>query len=178
LVIDLNFNFWKYAAMPISIDRALRHMAWANQKVYSAFEGLPDSALDAYIVNPEWDARQILQHIVASSDWYVYCLGISNWNDIPKPQTIADLPHLAATLAKYDAQILSAAELEDELLSFQDEVGSTEVLRSTLLAEAILHATEHRAQLMDAIESKGFFALTLDSIDLWAYESMERRNAL
>ncbi len=162
--------------MPISMDRALRHMSWANQRVYSAFSTLPDEALDSYIVNPEWTARRLLQHIVASADWYVYCLGIASWNEIPEPQIIADLAPLAVRLKKFDEQIQSANELDDELLTFKDEVGNTQVYRSTLLAEAVLHATEHRAQLMDAIESRGFSAITLDSIDLWAFESFERES--
>ena len=150
-------------------------MSWANQRVYAALSGLPDEALDAYIVNPEWTARRLLQHIVASADWYVYCLGIATWHDFPEPKSIADLESLALRLKEFDAQILSADELDDELLTFKDEVGFTQVLRSTLLAEAVLHAAEHRAQLMDAIESRGFSAISLDSVDLWAFESHERQ---
>jgi len=63
------------------MHRALRHMSWANQKVYASFATLPDEALDAYITNPEWTARHLLQHIVSGSDWYVYCLGIAPWNE-------------------------------------------------------------------------------------------------
>ena len=160
--------------MPITMNRTLRHMAWANQRIYAACSGLPEEALEAYIVNPDWTARRLLQHIVSGSDWYVFCLGIAAWNDIPTPRTVSDISALAATLEKCDLQILSAAELEDEELTFEEGENKTRVLRSTLLAEAALHATEHRAQLMDALESKGFSAISLDSIDLWAFESYER----
>lgn len=159
------------------MNRTLRHMSWANQKVYSAFLALPEDALDAFIVNPEWTARRILQHIVSGSDWYVFCLGIAPWNDIPTPVSIADIPALAETLQKCDAQILLAADSEDELLTFLEGHTETRVLRSTLLAEAAMHATEHRAQLMDAIESRGFTAISLDSIDLWAFESFESKRS-
>ena len=161
--------------MPISIDRSLRHMAWANQRLYSACASLSELALDSYIVNPDWTARRLLQHIVASADWYVYCLGIADWHDIPLPQTTSDLAQLAETLAAYDSQILSAASLEDDLLTFEEGERKISVLRSTLLAQAVLHAAEHRAQLMDAIESRGFSAIVLDDIDLWAFESFEGR---
>ncbi len=160
--------------MPISMHRALRHMSWANQKVYAAFAALPNEALDSFITNPEWSARKILQHIVAGSDWYVYCLGIAPWNEIPTPMLIADLSALAQTLEICDAKILTAVDLEDELLSFTEGERVLKANRSTLLAEAVLHATEHRAQLMDAIESKGFRALNLDEIDLWNFEYLER----
>jgi uncharacterized damage-inducible protein DinB len=150
-------------------------MSWANQRVYAALSGLPEEALDSYIVNPEWTARRLLQHIVASADWYVYCLGIATWHDIPEPKSIVDIEALSLRLKEFDEQILGANELDDELLTFKDEVGFAQVLRSTLLAEAVLHAAEHRAQLMDAIESRGFSAISLDSVDLWAFESYEQQ---
>lgn len=161
--------------MTISIDRPLRHMSWANQKVYAACGGLPDEALDAYIVNPEWSARQILQHILSGADWFVYCLGMADWNEIPAPKTVADIALLAKQLEACDTQILSAAKLEDVLLTFKEGEREIKILRSTLLSAAILHSSEHRAQLMDAIESKGFRALNLDEIDLWNFEYLERK---
>ena len=160
--------------MTISIDRPLRHMSWANQKIYAACALLPEEALDAYIVNPEWSARQILQHILSGADWFVYCLGIADWSDIPTPKSVVDIPALAKRLETCDAQILTAAGLEDELLTFQEGERKVKVLRSTLLSAAILHSAEHRAQLMDAIESRGFKAIDLDSIDLWTFEYIER----
>lgn len=161
--------------MAILIDRPLRHMSWANQKIYAACALLPEEALDAYITNPEWSARKILQHIVSGADWFVYCLGIADWSDIPTPKSVSDIPALAEGLEACDAQILTAAGLEDELLTFQEGEREVKVLRSTLLSAAILHSAEHRAQLMDAIESRGFRAIDLDSIDLWTFEYNERK---
>ena len=163
--------------MTISIDRPLRHMSWANQKIYAACALLPEEALDAYIVNPEWSARQILQHILSGADWFVYCLGIADWSEIPTPKSVSDISALAERLESCDAQILTAAGLEDELLSFREGEREVKVLRSTLLSAAILHSAEHRAQLMDAIESRGFKAIDLDSIDLWTFEYIERRGS-
>jgi uncharacterized damage-inducible protein DinB len=152
-------------------------MSWANQRVYTAFQSLPEEALDAFIVNPEWTARKLLQHIASGSDWYVFCLGIADWSDVPSPNSISDISGLAQRLELTDSQILSAVALEDELLSFEEGPETHQVLRSTLLAEAILHATEHRAQLMDAIESRGFHCISLDTIDLWSFESYERQSS-
>lgn len=160
--------------MGISIDRPLRHMSWANQKVYAACAALPEEALDAYIVNPEWSARQILQHILSGADWFVYCLGMGDWSDIAVPKKTAEISLLAERLELCDAQILKASELEDELLAFREGEREVKVLRSTLLSAAILHSSEHRAQLMDAIESRGFTALNLEDIDLWNFEYLER----
>lgn len=158
----------------MSMDRALRHMAWANQRVFAAVSALPDEALGAYIVNPEWVAGRILHHIVSGATWYVHCLGIAQWREIVPARTMRDLDVLADQLAGFDAQILSAVSLPDERLTFEDEDGQGSVLRSTLLVQAVHHATEHRAQLIDALESRGYSPISLDDIDLWAFEAMER----
>ena len=149
-------------------------MAWANQRVYAAASKLPDEALGAYLVNPEWTAARILQHIVGGSTWYVYCLGIDDWQDIVKPSTMRDVDVLAGRLAEFDAKILPAADLPDEVLTFKEDDESLQVLRSTLLVQTVHHATEHRAQLIDALEFRGFPSISLDDVDLWAFESFER----
>lgn len=157
----------------ITMHRALRHMAWANQQVFAACAQLPDAALDAHIVNPEWTAATILRHIVDGATWYVHCLGIAHWEEIPPPQGMADVPGLAAMLARFDAQILTSADLDDAELEFADEDGPRRVLRSTLLAQAVHHAAEHRAQLVDALESRGYQPINLDSVDLWSFQRAE-----
>jgi uncharacterized damage-inducible protein DinB len=161
--------------MAISIERPLRHMAWANQRVYESFASLPEEALDAFITNPEWSARKILSHSLAGADWFVYCLGIAPWTPIGTPKTISDLTGFARDLASCDAKILAAASLDDELLTFTEGEREVKVQRSTLISAAILHSSEHRAQLMDAIESKGFTAMNLEDIDLWNFEYFERK---
>jgi hypothetical protein len=44
------------------------------------------------------------------------------------------------------------------------------------LAEAIYHAAEHRTQLIDALESKGYSPIKLDDIDLWQFERFEKQS--
>jgi hypothetical protein len=46
-------------------------------------------------------------------------------------------------------------------------------LRSTILAQAIHHATEHRAQIAGALATNGNAAIDLDAIDLWEYADSE-----
>jgi hypothetical protein len=36
------------------------------------------------------------------------------------------------------------------------------------------HATEHRAQLIDALEYRGYKSINLDDIDLWAFDEFEK----
>lgn len=162
----------------IGMHRALRHMAWANQQVYAAVVELPWNALGSYLSDPEWIAGRILHHITDGAVWYVHCLGIERWRPIPIPESMDDIRGLATMLAGFDAQILSAADLEDELLEFRDDEGGGTVLRSTLLAQAVHHATEHRAQLIDALESRGHRTIALDDIDLWAFARFEREQAV
>jgi hypothetical protein len=45
--------------------------------------------------------------------------------------------------------------------------------RSTVLAQAIHHATEHRAQIAGALAAHGIDALDLDELDVWAYGDAE-----
>ena len=157
-------------------DRLFRHMAWANQRVYDAVQTLPDEALGAYIVNPEWTAGQILQHIVGGGDWYVYCLTQAQWRDIHVPKTMADLDLLKEQLAEFDAKIAAEAEKPDEYITIVEGEKSWPNLRSTILAEAIYHAAEHRTQLIDALESKGYSPIKLDDIDLWQFEKFEKQS--
>ena len=85
--------------MSATFSRALRHMAWANQRVYASLGTLPDEALESFIVNPEWSAKRIIQHIVSGADWYVYCLTGGMWSEVPTPSVVADVPALAKMLA-------------------------------------------------------------------------------
>ncbi len=156
-------------------DRLFRHMAWANQRVYDAVQQLPDEALSAYISNPEWTAAQILQHIVGGGDWYAYCLTQAPWRDIHVPKTMADLDLLKEQLKEFDAKIAAEAQLPDEYITIVEGEKSWPNLRSTILAEAIYHAAEHRTQLIDALESKGYAPIKLDDIDLWQFERFEKQ---
>ena len=160
--------------MSATTNRLLRHMAWANQRVYDAVKSLPDVALGAYIINAEWTAGRILKHIVNGADWYVFCLMGNPERDIKLPESMTGLNLLQEHLAEFDEKISSQSELPDEYLTITEDEGSWQALRSTILAQAIYHATEHRTQLIDALESKGFSPISLDDIDLWEFARFER----
>ena len=157
--------------MTITLERALNHMAWANQKVYAAVATLPDEAFEAYIVNPEWSAGRILQHIVGGADWYQYRLVSKPWSDIPFPKKGSDVIGLAEMLAAFDKTIIEESRRDDESITQEIEGKSVTKLRSTIITQAVHHATEHRAQLIDALEYKGYKVINLDDIDLWSFES-------
>ena len=156
--------------------RLFRHSAWASQRVYEAVTQLPLEALDAYVSDPQWSVGRILQHIVGGADWYVYCLTQTPLGDQKKPADMDDVRSLAVELAGYDEAIASQASLPDEYLTITEGDKSWQNLRSTILAEAIYHAAEHRTQLVDALEARGHKTISLDSLDLWVFENWEKKN--
>ena len=166
--------------VPISIERGLRHMAWANQEVFRAVSELPNDALHAYISNPEWTVGKILAHICDGATWYVHRLEIEDWIEIPQVNSAADVLKLATIISDLDEKLIAAASEEDRELTYTYEDSGKVVKRwfSTILTQAIHHATEHRAQLVDALDFKGYKSIDLDKLDLWGYDMREKGEPL
>jgi uncharacterized damage-inducible protein DinB len=163
--------------MTIALDRLLAHMAWANQKTIEHLQTLPEDALKAFATNPEWFAGEIVYHIVDSADHYAYRISgkpaLTQPGDpcIDEVKVIADLARLKEQAAKADAMLLDCVKLEDIQLEFVNAEGEqVKRWRSTILSQAIHHATEHRAQIASALEARGFTPVNLDDLDLWSYE--------
>jgi uncharacterized damage-inducible protein DinB len=163
--------------MTIELNRLLAHMAWANQKTIEHLQTLPEDSLKAFATNPEWFVAEIAHHIVDSADHYAF--DISGKPALTQPgdeciddvNVIADLARLKEQAAKVDAMLLDCVKLEDvqiEFLNYSDKL--VKRWRSTILSQAIHHATEHRAQIASALEAKGFTPVNLDDLDLWSYE--------
>lgn len=164
-------------------EKLLKHMAWANTEILSKVAELPDAALDAYAVNPEWTVREIARHIASSATWYGWrLLDRSNFTEIESaqwqakldeteipPATVADIQILIDRLKDAD-QLLFEEAARPEGTVVREWQGKTIVrARSTVAAQAIHHATEHRAQLVAALEARGFTSINLDDYDLWNY---------
>lgn len=163
--------------MTIGLERLLKHMAWANQITIKHVQTLPEDCLKAYATNPDWFVAEILHHIVDSADHYAY--RISGAPALTKPgdpciddvKQISDLSRLLQQAAVVDAALLDCLKLDDIQLEFENFEGKmVKRWRSTILSQAVHHATEHRAQLASALEAKGFQPVNLDDIDLWMYE--------
>jgi uncharacterized damage-inducible protein DinB len=152
-------------------------MAWANQRTIEHLESLPVEAFKAFATNPDWFVAEILHHIVDAGDHYAY--RISGVAVLTKPgepciadvETLADLKRIKDQAAKVDAALFECVKLDDIQLEFKNNSGNlVKRWRSTILSQAIHHATEHRAQLAAALEAKGFVPVDLDELDLWSYE--------
>ena len=146
-------------------------MAWANQQIISKLSELPDEALKAYIVNPEWTVAEILRHILSSADW----LG-SHLTGVPKsvftqPTSMHEMDEFSNKAAIFDDRLLSASAVLDGEVTYEANGKSVTQLRSIILSQAILHATEHRAQLVSALELRGFTNINLDYLSMWGFEA-------
>jgi len=163
--------------MAISMDRLLAHMAWANQKTISHLQTLPQESLTSFATNSEWHVAEIIHHIVDSGDHYAF--RISGIPALTKPgepgiedvKEIADLARIKEQAVIVDKALLECVKLDDIQIEFKNYSGNmVKRWRSTILSQAIHHATEHRAQLASALEAKGFKPVDLDELDLWAFE--------
>jgi uncharacterized damage-inducible protein DinB len=160
--------------MTISLQRALAHMSWANQEIFKLIAELPDEALAAYATDPEFPVREILRHIAAASGGYAYRLdGIEN-APMDQPKNMAELREITKTLEVTDARLIKLVELEDKSIEVIRDGKTMNWMRSTIITQAVHHATEHRAQAISALEARGFKAVNLDDFDLWAFEIAQR----
>ena len=161
--------------MAIGLERILRHMSWANQETIKHLQALPEESLKAYATNPEWFVAEILHHIVEAADNYAFRI-TGDRPEVPgegiqEIEKIADLEFLAKQALAIDAALLECAKLDDTQLEYTNYSGNlVKRWRSTILSQAIHHATEHRAQIASALEAKGFTPINLDDLDLWSYE--------
>ena len=158
----------------IDLTRALRHMAWADDRFFAGLATLPPEALTVSYAPDAWPVARLAVHIVGGAEWYRYCLTGASWTDLMEPTTGTDVEGLRRSLLELDALLLDQASLPDAVLSFRDEAGETQALRSTLLTQAVVHAAEHRTQIACALAAHGFAGPVLDDLDLWAFEAWER----
>lgn len=157
-------------------DRLLRHMAWANQALLARLAAQPDAALALTAPMNEWSAGRILIHLVNAAGNYANRLeGLARSE--PRDSTLSathlpeDLPTLAERLAGFDARLRAAASMPEGPAAYP---GDDEAYpRSTVIAQAIHHATEHRAQIAGALATNGNAAIDLDAIDLWEFTDAE-----
>ena len=170
----------------MNADKLLKHMAWANKEILTKVADLPDEALDSYLVNSEWTVREIVRHICSSATWYGYrLLDKEQWSQADhdvwnakladteiQPARSADVLTVVAKLELADAELLRASQEPEGVVLREVEGKMISRARSTVISQSIHHATEHRAQLVAALEAKGFETINLDDYDLWAFSSL------
>ena len=156
-----------------TLDRLLRHMAWANAALIARLTELPVDTLSLASPRNEWTVAMILDHLVSAAGRYAARLeGGARPERAASPASTAGLAELAADCAAYDARIRSQAVLPDGPAAFVGQASDIPV-RSTVVAQSIHHATEHRAQIAAALATNGVDAIDLDALDLWAFADAE-----
>lgn len=168
----------------MDLERILKHMAWANQEIIGKIAELPKEALEAYAVNPEWTVGTIVRHIGDASNWYVWRLldrdaftaeDKAFWDARLKDADsegplMKDISNVLAILKDSDAWLLEQSLLPDADVAREFRGEEHVFKRSTILSQAVHHATEHRAQAVSALELRGFDSIILDDYDLWSYQ--------
>lgn len=166
------------------MERILKHMAWANQEIIGKISELPEEALSAYVVNPEFTVGDIVRHIGSASNWYVWrLLDKSTFTaadeDLWKKRlaaadegaaTMQEVNYVLELLRSSDAMLLEQALLPDADVAREFRGEQHVFKRSTIISQAVHHATEHRAQAVAALEVRGFNSINLDNFDLWSYQ--------
>ena len=156
-----------------TLDRLLRHMAWANAWLVARLGEQPIDALALTSPLNEWSAGRILAHLLNAAQGYVTRMeGVPRPADVEPPASIEELAALGASLADIDARLRRQATEPDVLISHPVRTDEHDH-RSTILAQAIHHATEHRAQIAGALATNGNNAIDLDAIDVWEYADAE-----
>jgi uncharacterized damage-inducible protein DinB len=169
----------------MNADKLLKHMAWANEQIYTKVAALPDEALKSFAVNPEWTAAEILRHINSSATWYGWRLldksaftpeETAAWQEKLdrteiQPVVAQDVLVIFEQLKRADQVLLEASYLPEGVVIREFEGKVISRARSTVISQAVHHATEHRAQLISTLEAGGFTSINLDDYDLWAFSS-------
>ncbi len=159
------------------IERSFRHMAWANSQMLSILKNLPDEAIDFSAWNPDWTVGKIAHHIVIAQGRLISrIINEPAPAESDPPTSAAGIGELITVCAERDAQLLSLIDTPDELRRFSRYGNEVEFLTSTILVQAVHHASEHRAQISDILAANTMDVLNLDEIDLWSFEKSTRNS--
>ena len=159
-----------------TLRRLLEHMGWANQQMFSTLRSLPVDTLELSAWNPEWKIGVIAHHIVVASGRLISRIsGEQAPAESPAPTTMDELAALTALAAERDQRLLEMAYVQDGPRVFVRYGEEVQFLASTILAQAIHHATEHRAQIADILAVNNQDVMNLDAMDLWSYEMWQTK---
>lgn len=156
------------------MERSFRHMAWANSQMLSILKNLPDEAINFSAWNPDWTVGKIAHHIVIAQGRLISrIINEPAPAESDPPTSAAGIGELITVCAERDAQLLSLIDTPDEMRRFNRYGKEVEFLTSTILVQAVHHASEHRAQISDILAANKMDILNLDEIDLWSFEKWD-----
>ncbi len=150
-------------------------MAWANKQMLTILQGLPNEAINFSAWNPDWTVGTIAHHIVIAEGRLISRITQQPAPvEFDSPKTASDISQLITVCAERDAQLLSLINTPDKMRAFVRYGNEVEFLTSTILVQAVHHASEHRAQISDILAANSMDVLNLDEIDLWSFEKWEK----
>jgi uncharacterized damage-inducible protein DinB len=157
--------------MDLITDRLFRHMAWANSYVFDCLAELSEEQLLMTAPNDDWSAAAILEHLTGSR--YADLLDGKGDIETTVPKNGAEVKALKELSATFDARLRAAAQEHDGFVEFTRGDRVIRRSRQTIAAQAIHHATEHRAQIAGIFAAHGLKVVDLDEVDLWAFANYE-----
>jgi uncharacterized damage-inducible protein DinB len=152
----------------ISLEVSLRHLAWSNQKVFTYFSTAPDEVFGLRAAEGEWPIGQLLTHLAGSTEWYRYCLNGTLWSDLKPVTSAAVAAEYLPIVADLDQVLLDNVTLADDDLVIDADGETIHATRSLILAQAIVHAAEHKGQIATILKQHGHH-LDLDYLDVWVF---------
>jgi uncharacterized damage-inducible protein DinB len=157
--------------MNLLVDRMFRHMAWANEYVFDRLAELSPQELALTAPHDVWTTAEILEHLTASR--YADLLDGLGEIETAVPKNSAEVLALKELSQSFDARLRAASDLVEGFVEFQRGDRLIRRSRQTILAQAIHHADEHRAQIAGIFSSHGMNVVDLDAIDLWEFANFE-----
>jgi uncharacterized damage-inducible protein DinB len=149
----------------VTLSRLFRHMAWANNQLFTQLSILPENSLKFTAWNPEWSVGKIANHIVIAQGRFISRL--QNLEAFPEHEfelTSEGMAELANQSAANDQKLQEFLNKPDEVLTFLRYGKVVSFLTSSVLAQVIHHATEHRAQIADIMAIN----------NMWRFERFEK----
>jgi uncharacterized damage-inducible protein DinB len=83
---------------------------------------------------------------------------------------------LAAQSLKNDNAFLNLIDQPEEMLTFVRYGKTVSFLNTTIVAQAVNHGIEHRAQIADILAVNKMDVINLDALDPISYERVHRSN--
>ena len=159
----------------VTLARLFRHMQWANNQFFTQLTTLPESALNFSAWNPEWTVAKIANHIVIAQGRFISRLQREEpYPESEYPATSEGMKELTKKSLENDSKLQSFINQPDEMLTFIRYGETVSFLTSSVLAQIVHHASEHRAQIADILAFNKMDEINLDKLDFWSFERFER----
>ena len=145
-----------------------RHHLWANLLLLDGCERLTDAQFDATVHGTFGSIRATLSHLAGAEESYVARLTGERFTDALREEDAVDIAELRTHLRRSGKSLIQVAQRVGEISHIRVAWGGNvwQVPPGIILAQAINHATEHRAQINTIITQQG---IEPPEVDGWAY---------